>query len=75
MARRSMTDSSTSDPAARLEAALERIALLAARTPAPPPAPPKPAADPALAAQLDNLILQLREALNEEETADGPSQP
>ena len=71
MARRSMTDSSTSDPAARLEAALERIALLAAR----PPAPPKPAADPALAAQLDNLILQLREALNEEEAADGPGQP
>jgi hypothetical protein len=61
-----MTDSSTSDPAARLASALERIARLAARPPAPPPAPPEPpAADPALAARLDSLILQLRGALDE----------
>ena len=65
-----MTDSSPSDPAARLEAALERIAQLAARAPAPPPGP-----DPALAARLDGLILQLRAALDEEGSADGPDQP
>lgn len=67
-----MTDSSTSDPAARLEAALERIALLAAR---PPARPAPPAADPAVVARLDRLILQLREALEEEGPADGPDQP
>ena len=71
MARRSMMDSSTSDPAARLEAALERIALLAAR----PLAPPPPTADPAVVARLESLILQLREALDEEGHADGPGQP
>ncbi len=66
-----MTDSSPIDSAARLEAALERITRLAARL----PAPPAPAADPALVARLDSLILQLREALDEEEPAHGPGQP
>ena len=74
MARRSMMDSSTSDPAARLEAALDRIAMLAARPRAPLPAPP-PSADPAVVARLESLILQLREALDEEAHADGPGQP
>ncbi len=69
-----MTDSSPTDSAARLEAALERIASLAVRPPAPPPALPAPVADPALVAQLDSLILQLREALDEEEPAHGPGQ-
>jgi len=75
MTQSSMTDSSPTDSAARLEAALERIAWLAARPPAPPPAPPAAAADPALVARLDSLILQLREALDEEEHAHGPGQP
>ncbi|HEY0205408.1 MAG TPA: hypothetical protein VGC15_14785 [Acetobacteraceae bacterium] len=66
-----MTDSSPIESAARLEAALERIARLAAK----PPAPPASATDPALAARLDSLILQLREALDEEEPAHGPGQP
>lgn len=54
------------DPAARLEAALERIARAAqagaeaAAAPSPPASP-----DPALVARLDSLILQLREALDE----------
>ena len=66
-----MTDFSPSDPAARLEAALERIAQLAARPPAAAPAPPPP--DPALVARLDSLILQLRDALDEGDLADGPA--
>ena len=70
-----MTDSSPTDSAARLEAALERIARLAAKPPAPPPTPPAPAADSALVARLDSLILQLREALDEEEPAHDPGQP
>ncbi len=70
-----MTDSSPIDSAARLEAALERIARLAAKPPPPPPAPPAPAADPVLVARLDSLILQLREALDEEEPAHGSGQP
>ncbi len=65
-----MTDSSPNDPAARLEAALERIAQLAARPPTPLPGP-----DPALTARLDGLILQLRAALDEEGPTDGPNQP
>ena len=64
-----MTDSTTEDPAARLEAALERIAQLAARPPAPPPAPSGP--DPVVLARLDSLIVQLREALDDGEAADG----
>lgn len=70
-----MTDSSPKDSAARLEAALERIARVAAKPPEPPPAAPGPAADPVLVARLDSLILQLREALDEEEPAHGPGQP
>ena len=72
MARRSMTDRSTSDSAARLEAALDRIARLANRSPALPPE--SPAVDPALVAQLDSLILQLRAALDDEGDAHGPDQ-
>lgn len=54
------------DPAARLEAALERIAR-AAEASAQAAAAPQPTAppDPALVARLDSLILQLREALDE----------
>ena len=70
-----MTDSSPIDSAARLEAALERIARLAAKPPEPPPASLAPAVDPAVVARLDSLILQLREALDEEEHAHGPGQP
>ncbi len=70
-----MTDSSPIESAARLEAALEQIARLAAKPPAPPPAPLAPAADPVLVARLDSLIMQLREALDEEEPAHGPGQP
>ena len=59
-----MTNASP-DPAARLEAALERIAR-AAQAGALAAVPPPPALpDPALVARLDSLILQLREALDE----------
>lgn len=64
-----MTDPSPSDPAARLEAALERIARRAA-IPSAPAAP-----DPVLVARLDGLILHLQRALDGEEAADGPDQP
>ena len=61
--------SDTDDPegaAARLEAALERIAVVAAarRAAAPPLADPEPAViDPEVIARLDGLIERLRGAL------------
>lgn len=59
------------DAADRIEAALDRIERLANAPPQPAPpasAPPEPAAgDAALAARLDQLIAQLRAALDDAE--------